>query len=117
MRVDRLKRHSDFVRVARVRTSWRASAVRVQWAPSSFGARVGFTASKKFTAPQAVIRNRAKRRLRSWVDQNLLSISNEICGDFIFIATPLTAIISYAQLAEQCEEAVRQCLKKGRVSS
>lgn len=81
---------------------------------SEVGVRVGFTASKRHVSNKAVYRNRAKRRLRAWADQHLNNL--EKTGDFVFIATALTATIPYAQLDEQCKEAVKKCLQKGRIS-
>lgn len=111
MRIERLTKRSDFGRVAKLRITCRRPAVGVQWAPRDEGVRVGFTASKRHVSTKAVCRNRAKRRLRAWVD-GYLSLLNE-SGDFVFIATSLTATIPYAQLVEQCKEAVKRCVQKG----
>lgn len=111
MRIERLNRRSDFGRVAQARVYCRRPGVSVQWAPRAEGVRVGFTASKRRVSSKAVCRNRAKRRLRAWVDSYLLKIA-EVCGDFVFVATDCTATLSYSQLARQCEEAVKGCIQK-----
>lgn len=114
MRIERLKRRSDFGRVAQMRMSCKRPGVSVQWAPTQQSVRVGFTASKRRVSVKAVYRNRAKRRLKAWVDNYLLKIA-EVCGDFVFVATESTAILPYGQLASQCEEAVKKCIQKNHI--
>jgi len=73
VRLDRLKKRADFLRVAGLRRKWAAPGLILQAAPTpaaGLGAppacvRVGFTVSKK--VGNAVCRNRARRRLREAV--------------------------------------------------
>jgi ribonuclease P protein component len=72
--VGRLKRRSEFLRVAAVRRKWAAPGLILQAAKaeapgSASTTRVGFTCSKKIG--NAVERNRAKRRLRAAAAQIL----------------------------------------------
>ena len=70
--VGRLKRRSDFLRIAALRRKWATPGVIVQVAPMTPAVsapeaapdqRIGFTCSKK--VGNAVQRNRARRRLRA----------------------------------------------------
>jgi len=68
--VPRLKRRGDFLRVAGFGRKWVTPGFILQAAPQPKGlrapARVGFTTSRK--VGKAVVRNRARRRLRAAVD-------------------------------------------------
>jgi ribonuclease P protein component len=73
--VGRLKRRADFLRVAGARRKWAAPGLILQACPQpernpaepdpEFPVRVGFTASRK--VGNAVMRNRARRRLKAVV--------------------------------------------------
>ena len=69
----RLLKRADFLRVAGTRVKWAAPGLILQAAPSPAAVacdtktRVGFTTSKKVGI--AVLRNRARRRLRAAVDE------------------------------------------------
>ena len=71
-RIARLKRRSEFLRVAGARRKWVTPGLILQAAESAeaeaacSGYRVGLTASRK--VGMAVSRNRARRRLRAVVD-------------------------------------------------
>ncbi|MEE8533248.1 MAG: ribonuclease P protein component [Alphaproteobacteria bacterium] len=71
-RIARLKRRSEFLRVAGARRKWVTPGLILQAAESAEaeaacgGYRVGLTASRK--VGMAVSRNRARRRLRAVVD-------------------------------------------------
>ena len=66
MVVERLKKRRDFLRVGKSGKKFVSAAFVLQWGPGEDGlARVGFTASKK--VGNAVMRNRAKRRMRAVV--------------------------------------------------
>jgi len=66
LKLETLKKRSDFLRVAGVRKKWITPAMIIQTSPKpdevTKDIRVGFTASKK--VGNAVVRNRAKRRMR-----------------------------------------------------
>jgi ribonuclease P protein component len=65
--VGRLKRRAEFLRVADARRKWAAPGLVLQAARApeaeADAVRVGFTATKRLGS--AVVRNRAKRRLRA----------------------------------------------------
>lgn len=72
----RLKRRAEFLRVAGTRLKWvapglilqaRRQAIDDSQAEGSLPVRVGFTVSRK--VGNAVVRNRARRRLRAAVEQ------------------------------------------------
>jgi ribonuclease P protein component len=72
VRLDRLKKRADFLRVAGLRRKWAAPGLILQAAPGTApdhtmadSLRVGFTVSKK--VGNSVCRNRARRRLRAAV--------------------------------------------------
>ena len=109
-RIERLKRRSDFYRVAHEGFYARASAVSVKWFPSG-DLRVGFTVSKRHVSVKAVVRNRVKRRLRAWVDQYLPEVAS-IPGDFVFMARKPLADMPFDDLCQQCESVVKQCMVK-----
>ena len=82
-----LKKRSDFLRVAEARKKWISPTMIIQTCKKPTecegDVRVGFTASKK--VGNAVIRNKAKRRLREAVKQVLskAAIKNH---DYVIIA-------------------------------
>ncbi len=108
-RLIRLKTRADFVRVA----AERARAVRpgliVQAAPQPADAgrtlRVGFTASKR--VGNAVVRNRAKRRLRA-AAASVLPLHGRPGTDYVLIARAGTGERVYAELLADLEAALRQ---------
>jgi len=63
----------------------------------------GFTATKKIG--NAVIRNRAKRRLREAARQ-LLPLHGEVGTDYVFIARMETATIGWQRLLDDMESAL-----------
>ena len=107
----RLKRRADFVRVAaKGRRAVRPGFI-LQAAPqpteSEAGEmlRVGFTASRK--VGNAVVRNRAKRRLRALAAQVLLD-KGRPGTDYVLIARAATGDRPYAELVADLEAALRQ---------
>jgi ribonuclease P protein component len=107
----RLKTRADFLRVA----AGRRRAVRpgfiLQAAPRPIEAdrdqavRVGFTASRK--VGNAVIRNRAKRRLRA-VAAAILPRQGRPGTDYVIVARAATGERAYAALVADLETALRQ---------
>ena len=67
--------------------------------------RVGFTASRK--VGNAVIRNRAKRRLRAAAAE-VLPRAGEAATDYVLIARAATGKRAYAGLVGDLETALRQ---------
>lgn len=117
MPVTRLKKRADYLRVAAARNITRTQTAIVQCCltrneDKPTDVRVGFTASKR--VGNAVYRNRAKRRLRAWVDQYLQTkISTLIEGniDFVFIALTSTAEADFLKLSADLEFGVERCLR------
>ena len=90
--VGRLKRRADFLRVAAVRRKWAAPGLILQVSPQiepdpAFPVRVGFTASRK--VGNAVMRNRARRRLKAVVAE-LVGRHTKPGHDLVLIARTAT---------------------------
>src|SRR5438270_11678104 len=106
----RLKTRADFVRVAAGRSRAMRPAFIVQAAPQptdddSGAVRVGFTASRK--VGNAVVRNRAKRRLRA-VAAAVLPDKARLGMDYVIVARATTSERPYAELVADLEGALRQ---------
>ena len=102
--VVRLKSRPQFLFGRRGTTERRRSLVlqaRRRKASTVIGA--GFTATKKIG--NAVIRNRAKRRLREAARQ-LLPLHGEVGTDYVFIARMETATIGWQRLLDDMESAL-----------
>jgi ribonuclease P protein component len=103
----RLKKRAEFLYV-RDGLSERRKSLVIQarkhdpsTAVPAFG--VGFTATKKIG--NAVIRNRAKRRLRAAV-QRLLPLHGRPGVDYVFIARDATATVDWSRLLDDMESAL-----------
>jgi len=113
----RLKVRADFLRVAATRRSAARPGLVLQAAPMPPGAqrcvavRVGFTASRK--VGNAVVRNRAKRRLRAAAAE-VLARQGTPGTDYVLIARSGTGTRPYAQLVGDLEGALRQVARSGR---
>jgi ribonuclease P protein component len=113
----RLKLRADFLRVAASRRSAARPGLVLQAAPMPPGAqngpvaRVGFTASRK--VGNAVVRNRAKRRLRAAAAE-VLARRGAPETDYVLIARNGTGTRPYAQLVGDLEGALRQVGRSGR---
>ena len=106
-RLPRLTRRSEFLRAAgRGRKAARPGLV-LQALPTGEGAplRLGFTATKKVGG--AVVRNRAKRRLRE-AARLTLSADAAPGWDLVLIARDATATRPFAQLLGDLRGALRQ---------
>lgn len=106
-----LKRRADFLRVAAGRRKAVATglilqaALRPQGAECGGAVRVGFTASRK--VGNAVVRNRAKRRLRAAATA-VLPHRGRPETDYVLIARSSTAERPYAALVADLEAALRR---------
>jgi ribonuclease P protein component len=107
----RLTKRADFLRAARgIRRV--EGAITLETTPSpeaSSGLRVGFTASKKIG--NAVIRNRAKRRLRAAASQ-LLPLLGRAGHDYVLVARGTTVARPFAALLSDITTALTAAHRK-----
>lgn len=108
-----LRRRADFLRVAAARRKWAAPGLVLQVAPVPEEAgipdsaiRVGYTASRKVGG--AVVRNRARRRLREAVRRVVPAHARPGC-DYVVIARGTTPERPFSALVEDLETALKRC--------
>lgn len=102
----RLKKRPEFLFVAKDGQKWVSDSVVVQIIETDRDeVRFGFTATKKIG--NAVIRNRAKRRLRAAADEIIKSETIKSV-DIVLIARDKTANIEWNKLVKD----MRWCLKR-----
>jgi ribonuclease P protein component len=105
----RLKTRADFLRVAAGRAVRQGLLLQAASCPPDVcgraAVRVGFTASRK--VGNAVVRNRAKRRLRAAADE-VLARRGRPGTDYVLIARAGTGTRDYADLVGDLESALRQ---------
>ncbi len=107
--IARLKRRSEFVRVAGARRKWVTPGLILQAAESPAardaegGIRVGFTASRR--VGPAVDRNRARRRLRAVVERVMPGRARAGC-DYVVIARKEALRRRFAALVGDLETAL-----------
>ncbi len=113
--VERLKRRADFLRVAGGRWKYATPGLVVQMRPredmSSRAARVGFTVTKKVGS--AVVRNRARRRLREAARAVLPETAVAGC-DYVLIARAGTVSRPYPELLGDLKSALTALAAKTR---
>lgn len=114
-RLSRLKTRADFLRVAAARARAVRPGLILQAAPQPANVvetpRVGFTASKR--VGNAVVRNRAKRRLRA-AAASVLPLHGRPDTDYVLIARAGTGERVYAELLADLEGALRQLARPHR---
>ena len=112
----RLKTRADFLRVAAGRRRAVRPGLLLQAAPAPVAGsggdavRVGFTASRK--VGNAVMRNRAKRRLRAAAAEVLIGAGRP-GTDYVLVARAATGERPYAELVGDLEAALRQVDRQG----
>lgn len=107
VKVSRLKTRADFLRLAKGR-KWASPGLILQMAQApvqSIEARAGFTVTKKIG--NAVVRNRAKRRLREVARAVLPLYASPGC-DYVLIAREATPERPFASLIEDLKKALRK---------
>jgi len=110
--VERLKKRADFLRAARgIRRVEGAITLETCLAPELAPAhlRVGFTASKKIG--NAVVRNRAKRRLRAAASQ-LLPLLGRPGHDYVLVARGTAAARPFPALLSDITTALKAAHRK-----
>ncbi len=108
--VPRLKRRSEFLRVAGARQKWAAPGLVLQARPRTGDAReypfrIGFTVSRK--VGNAVARNRARRRLRAAVEAVMPTTALD-GHDYVVIGRAATLKRPFTALCEDLETALRR---------
>jgi ribonuclease P protein component len=109
-----LKTRAEFLRVAAARTSAARPGLVLQAAPRNApegAVRAGYTASKR--VGNAVVRNRAKRRLRA-AAAAVLAERGKSGTDYVLIARAGTGARPYGELLADLESAVRQLSRGSR---
>lgn len=109
-RLPRLKRRSDFLRVARGRKAQTEGLILQARADTDAqreqpGVRIGFTVTRK--VGNAVVRNRAKRRLRAVADLLLPGLA-KAGYDYVLIGRSTTVNRPFHALCSDLEEALRK---------
>lgn len=107
-RIARLKSRPEFLRVAATRRKWAMPGLVLQAAPSAAagdGFRYGLTASRKVGG--AVVRNRARRRLRALAEA--VMPGRALPGyDYVLIARQATARRPHADLVADLTTALER---------
>lgn len=111
--IGRLPQRRDFLRVAAAKCRWAAPGLVLQVAPVPADTpvepgriRVGFTATRKIGG--AVVRNRARRRLRAAV-REIMPNHARTGLDYVVIARAATAGRDYAALQADLAAALDRC--------
>jgi ribonuclease P protein component len=105
-KIARLKRRAEFLAVAASGRRYVAPGLILQAAPcgDAIRPRVGFTASKRVGI--AVVRNRARRRLRA-AAQSVIGRHGAPRHDYVLIARPATLTRPFGDLLGDLEAALK----------
>ena len=116
----RIKRRADFLTVAAARRKWVGQGFVLQACPRSDEnpeTRVGYTASRKVGG--AVVRNRAKRRLRALADR-VVTKAGKSGMDYVLIGRRDTVRLPFSDMEQDLHRALQkvntQRGKKGTAS-
>ena len=105
----RLQRRAEFLRVAGAKRKWVAPGLILQVAPrpgdNDPAARIGYTASRKVGI--AVVRNRARRRLRAAVAATM-PLHAATGHDYVLIARAETPRRPFAELVGDLETGLKR---------
>jgi ribonuclease P protein component len=117
--VERLRHRADFLRVAGGRWKYATPGLVVQMRPrddmsESSAVRVGFTATRKLGS--AVVRNRARRRLRE-AARAALPVAGVPGCDYVLIARAGTVSRPYADLVGDLKSALAALAARQRSAS
>lgn len=111
--IARLPKRRDFLRIAAAKRRWAAPGLVLQTAPIPDDAekragtiRVGFTATRKIG--NAVVRNRARRRLRAAV-REIIPTRARPDLDYVLIARAATGARDYSALRDDLVTALKRC--------
>jgi ribonuclease P protein component len=111
--IARLPKRRDFLRIAAAKRRWAQPGLVLQTAPTPDDAekcagtiRVGFTATRKIG--NAVVRNRARRRLRAAVREVIPTRARPDL-DYVLIARATTGARDYAALRDDLVTALERC--------
>ena len=111
-RIGRLKRRAEFLAAAAANRKWVAPGLVLQARArneaeiSADPIRLGFTASRK--VGNAVLRNRAKRRLRAAAAELLKNADATPGTDLVLIARPATTTRDYDSLKQDLARGLRK---------
>jgi len=106
-----LKNRQDFLHLTHKGVHWHAKGFGLQIAPNdSGGMRVGFTVSKRVDN-RAVVRNRAKRRLRSLVT-DMLPAHGTQGFDYVLVGKKETATRDFEDLQKDLIWALKKAHAK-----
>jgi ribonuclease P protein component len=104
--VERLRRRADYLRVQAAERRVALPGLLLQAASGEAGCcRVGFTASRK--VGNAVIRNRARRRLKALASE-ILPLHASTGHDYVLVARRDTPVRDYAALRRDLESALKK---------
>lgn len=108
-----LRKRSEFLAVAAYRQRWVTPAFILQIGPrpaddrEKFPVGYGLTASKKMIGKQAVLRNRARRRLREAV-RRVFPLQAKEGMNYVLIARPAALDIDFQSLCKDLEKALQR---------
>ncbi len=112
LKVETLKKRTDFLRVAGANRKWVTPTIVVQTCvqpeKDNETIRIGYTASKK--VGNAVRRNHAKRRMREVV-KKVMTVSAEKNHDYVLIARKEIAELPFNELIRDLKWALKRLHK------